>query len=249
MLLYAGPCVIESRQHALECAHAIREQIPDGYDWFYKSSFDKANRTSMGSFRGPGINIGLDILEELKAQGFSTITDIHEPWQAAEAARVVDVLQIPAFLCRQTDLLLAAKETGKPVNIKKGQFMSPDSMKYVVEKCPGTITERGTCFGYSDLVVDYRGIVAMRSFAPVIFDATHSVQKMGMGSSSGGLREYIPYLARAACAVGIDGLFIETHPDPDKALSDAATQWPISKLKELLDDCLEHYNLRLRTSA
>ena len=267
MFVIAGPCVIESRDHAIECAEAIKDQlewftvnnsddivngkIDDWDDWYFKSSYDKANRTSNDSYRGPGLIRGIDILHEVKTRvGCKILTDVHSVEEIPYAAETADMIQIPAFLCRQTDLLRAAGgfiEKGIKVNIKKGQFMSPGQMRHAVEKVrpekptyyanhPGPdiyITERGTCFGYGDLVVDFRGIPIMREFAPVIFDATHSVQKPG-GKTTGGQRDMIPYLIRAAKAVGIDGLFIECHPDPDKALSDAGSQWPISKLGELL---------------
>jgi len=240
MFVIAGPCVIESENHALECARAIREEIGD---FIFKSSFDKANRTSLSSYRGPGINKGLEILGRVKDLGIPVLTDFHEPWQAKPVAEVADILQIPAFLCRQTDMLVAASKTGKQVNIKKGQFMTVDQIICAYEKAVALrepdltheplVTERGTMFGYGDLVVDFRNIVMLRDRGiDVIFDATHSVQTPG-GSTTGGKREFIPHLVRAAKAVGINGLFIECHPDPDKALSDAGSQWPIARLKEL----------------
>lgn len=238
MIYILGPCVIESRAHAMECALAIKDIVGDR-DWYFKASYDKANRSSIGSYRGPGLVEGMDILQEVKAAaGCKVMSDVHTVQEVACVTDVLNMIQIPAFLCRQTDLLVAAGETGLPVNIKKGQFMTPGQMKYAVEKAdrsvaPVYVTERGTCFGYGDLVVDFRGIPIMRKFAPVIFDATHSAQKPG-GETTGGAREFIPAMVRAAKAVGVEGLFIECHPDPDKALSDAATQWPISKLAELL---------------
>jgi 2-dehydro-3-deoxyphosphooctonate aldolase (KDO 8-P synthase) len=236
--LIAGPCVIESEEHALGLAHKIRDLVGE---FIFKASFDKANRSSIASYRGPGIREGLAILSRIRASGLPVLTDIHEPGQAEAAAEAVDILQIPAFLCRQTDLLLAAGRTGKIINVKKGQFVAPADMRHVVDKILSTgndrivLTERGTCFGYNNLVVDMRGIAIMRSLGvPVIFDATHSVQMPGaLGASSGGTPEYIPTLARAATAAGIDGVFIETHEDPAKALSDGANALPLKELGPL----------------
>jgi 2-dehydro-3-deoxyphosphooctonate aldolase (KDO 8-P synthase) len=230
---FAGPCVIESRAFALEVAGTVKEVAERrGVKAVFKASFDKANRSSVASFRGPGLDQGLEILAEVKtATGLPVLTDVHHPEQAARAAAVVDVLQVPAFLCRQTDLLVACGETGATVNIKKGQFMAPEDMANAVEKVRSTgnhkvtLTERGSSFGYRNLVVDMRSLPAMRRFAPVVFDATHSLQLPGgLGHATGGAREFHPYLARAAAAVGVDGVFVEVHPNPPEALSDATTQ-------------------------
>lgn len=248
LLVIAGPCVIEDRDTCLrigESAKVIAERLGVGY--IFKASFDKANRTSVASYRGPGLESGLEILADIAEQlDIPVLTDIHEPSQASVAAEVVDMLQVPAFLCRQTDLLLACAATGKPVNVKKGQFLAPEDMAPVVEKLSAggcesvALTERGTTFGYHNLVVDMRGLSTMRSLdVPVIFDATHSVQLPGgLGQSSGGQREYVRPLARAAAAVGIDGLFLETHPDPSKAKSDGANSIPLANLEDLLQDVL-----------
>jgi 2-dehydro-3-deoxyphosphooctonate aldolase (KDO 8-P synthase) len=255
MFIIAGPCVIESEDVALATAEVLAGIAARlGIRLIYKSSFDKANRTSGTSPRGPGLARGLEILERVRSvTGLEVLTDIHEVSQASEAAAVVDVLQIPAFLSRQTDLIQAAITTGRPVNVKKGQFMAPEDMRHVVAKAatalPGGtdiashlwLCERGTSFGYRDLVVDMRGLEIMRRFGcPVIFDASHSVQLPGAGgTTSGGQREHIPVLARAAVAVGVDGLFIETHPDPANAKSDAATVWPLDRLENLLAGLIE----------
>ncbi len=228
--LIAGPCQIESAAHAFECASALKE-ISDrlGIGLVFKSSFDKANRTSLSGARGVGLDASLQIFADIKARlGLPLLTDVHEREQCAPVAEIVDILQIPAFLCRQTDLLVAAAQTGAVVNVKKGQFLAPWDMKNVVTKLTQSgnprvmLTERGTSFGYNTLVSDFRGLPVMASYgAPVIFDATHSVQQPGgQGGSSGGQREFVPVLARAAVAVGVAGVFIETHPDPDKAPSD-----------------------------
>lgn len=242
--LIAGPCVIESEDLVLSIAarmKAITEKL--GIPYTFKASFDKANRTSISSFRGPGIERGLEILKHVKdAYGLSICTDIHEPWQAEKAAEVADILQIPAFLCRQTDLLVAAAKTGKCVNIKKAQFLAPWDMKNCLEKVRQSgnnnvmLCERGTSFGYNTLVVDMTGLRVMKEFGvPVIFDATHSVQKPGgNGTSTGGNREYVEYLAKAAIALGVDGLFMETHPDPDHALSDGPNMVPLDQMESLL---------------
>jgi 2-dehydro-3-deoxyphosphooctonate aldolase (KDO 8-P synthase) len=246
--LIAGPCVIESRALALEVAErmkAITDRL--GITYVFKASFDKANRSSCSTFRGPGVHEGLEVLAEVKQRlGVPVLTDIHESQQAAPVAAVVDVLQIPAFLCRQTDLLLAAAEavrgTNKTINVKKGQFLAPWDMAQVVNKLRKAgvenlwLTERGSCFGYNTLVVDYRSIPQMKTLGcPVIFDATHSVQQPGgQGSSSGGQREFVAPLARAAMAVGVDGLFMEVHPDPDNALSDGPNMVPLQKVEALL---------------
>ncbi len=243
--LIAGPCVIESEQLAMDTAGQLKEltaelQIP----FIYKSSFDKANRSSHDSFRGPGIDAGLKVLADVKEKiGVPVLTDIHEDTPLAEVASVVDVLQTPAFLCRQTNFIQAVARTGLPVNIKKGQFLAPWDMTHVVEKARAVgndkimVCERGASFGYNYLVSDMRSLVVMQETgAPVVFDATHSVQMPGgSGKVSGGQREFVPALARAAMAVGISGLFMETHPDPEKALSDGPNSWPLNKMRELLE--------------
>lgn len=244
LVLIAGPCVAESKELCLQVAAGAMQCCQDlGIKYIFKASFDKANRTSVDSFRGRGIDEGLEILATVKEEfDIPVLTDVHEAWQCERCKDVVDVLQIPAFLCRQTDLLLAAGETGLPVNIKKGQFMAPEDMAQVAKKVLSTgndkimLTDRGTSFGYHNLVVDYRGLVIMRELGyPVIFDATHSVQRPGgNGTCSGGNREFVAPLARAAAAVGIDGLFIETHPNPEKALSDGPNSVPLAELKNLL---------------
>lgn len=242
--LIAGPCAIESEQLAIDTAGQLKE-ITDrlGIPFIYKSSFDKANRSSNASFRGPGIDEGLRILSEVKKQiQVPVLTDVHEDTPMQEVADVVDVLQTPAFLCRQTNYILKVAETMKPVNIKKGQFLSPWEMKNVVDKARSTgneqimVCERGYMFGYNNLVSDMRSLAIMReSNAPVVFDATHSVQLPGaQGTSSGGQREFIPVLARAAIAVGVAGVFMETHPNPAKALSDGPNAWPLGQIEELL---------------
>jgi len=243
--LIAGPCVIESEQLALDTAGALKEITAKlGIHFIYKSSFDKANRSSMGSFRGLGLEEGLRILEKVKQTiGVPVLTDVHEYTPLNEVAAVVDVLQTPAFLCRQTDFIQAAAATGKPINIKKGQFMAPWDMGNVVTKAKATgneqimVCERGASFGYNNLVSDMRSLVVMRDTGcPVVFDATHSVQLPGgQGSCSGGQREHVPTLAKAAVAVGIAGLFMETHPDPEKALSDGPNSWPLARMGELLE--------------
>ena len=244
LFLIAGPCVIESEGLVLEVAAFLKDvSFNLGVPVVFKASFDKANRTSLHSFRGPGLEPGLKILEKVKREvGLPVISDVHEPGQLAQAAKVLDVIQIPAFLCRQTELLVAAGQTGLPVNIKKGQFLSPWEMGQAVEKIRSTgnrrilLTERGTFFGYNNLVVDMRSIVILRRFGcPVIFDATHSVQLPGKeGSASGGQREFVDDLASAAVAAGADGIFLEVHPEPDKALCDGANSLPLSHLKGLL---------------
>ena len=242
LLLIAGPCVIESRDFILDTAAKIKEiveQFP--VNFVFKASFDKANRTSVHSFRGPGMDEGLNILQAVKDRlGVPVLTDIHTPEQANTVAGVVDVLQTPAFLCRQTDFIQAAVATGKPVNIKKGQFLSPYEMKHVATKAIEAgaednilLCERGVSFGYNNLVVDMRSLAIMReSKCPIVFDATHSVQQPGgAGASSGGHRKFVPYLARAAVAAGVSGIFAEVHPDPDNALSDGPNALPLSELK------------------
>lgn len=242
--LIAGPCVIESEEMVLSVA-AEMKRITDelGIPYTFKASFDKANRTSLGSFRGPGLEEGLRILKKVKEQlGLPICTDIHEPWQAQPAAEVADILQIPAFLCRQTDLLVAAAKTGRCINIKKAQFLAPWDMKNCLDKVRQSgndnvmLCERGTSFGYNTLVVDMTGLRVMKEFGvPVIFDATHSVQKPGgNGTSTGGNRAYVEYLAKAAIAVGVDGLFMETHPDPECALSDGPNMVPLGEMERLL---------------
>jgi 2-dehydro-3-deoxyphosphooctonate aldolase (KDO 8-P synthase) len=249
LALMAGPCVLESRSHALEMASALKD-IADrlGLGLVYKSSFDKANRTSAGSARGLGLKKALPIFAEVReVTGLPVVTDVHEPDQCAAAAEAVDVLQIPAFLCRQTDLLVAAPTTGKPVNVKKGQFLAPWNMRHVVAKVVGAgnpnvlVTERGVSFGYNTLVSDMRALpILAETGAPVIFDATHSVQQPGgQGNSSGGDRRFVPVLARAAVAVGVAGLFIETHQDPDHAPSDGPNMVPLKELEPLLGDLIE----------
>ena len=248
LALIGGPCVIESESSTLKMAEEIRKvcdrlKVP----FIFKSSFDKANRTSINSFRGQPIDRGLSILQRVKEEvGVPVLTDIHLPDQAAIAAEVVDILQIPAFLCRQTDLLLAAAATGKTVNVKKGQFLAPWDMKNVVTKLEESghhkimLTERGTSFGYNTLVVDFRSLPQMRALGyPIVFDATHSVQMPGgQGSRSGGQREFVPYLARAAAAIGIDALFMEIHEDPDNALSDGPNMIPLAKLEAVLQEII-----------
>jgi len=246
--LIAGPCVIESRELALEVAERVKAITdPLGIRYVFKASYDKANRSSGGSFRGPGVEAGLEVLAEVKRTlNLQVLTDIHESQQAAAVAEVVDVLQIPAFLCRQTDLLLAAAEavrgTEKVINVKKGQFLAPWDMAQVVKKLRDAgvdnlwLTERGSSFGYNTLVVDYRGLPQMQDLGcPVIFDATHSVQQPGgLGNSSGGQRQFVSPLARAAVAVGVDGLFMEVHPNPNCALSDGPNMIPLCRLEALL---------------
>jgi 2-dehydro-3-deoxyphosphooctonate aldolase (KDO 8-P synthase) len=245
LFLIAGPCVIEGREFSLETAGRLKEIAARvGVPFIYKSSFDKANRSSIGSFRGPGMEEGLKILEAVKREiGVPVLTDIHEDTPLGEVAAVVDVLQTPAFLCRQTNFIVAACSQGRPVNIKKGQFLSPWEMKNVIDKARSTgneqvmACERGFTFGYNNLVSDMRALAVMRDTgAPVVFDATHSVQLPGgKGSASGGQREFVPVLARAAVAAGVSGLFMETHPDPANALSDGPNAWPLDRLEGLLE--------------
>ncbi|MDD5249033.1 MAG: 3-deoxy-8-phosphooctulonate synthase [Rhodocyclaceae bacterium] len=251
LFLIAGPCVIESRQMALDTAGAIKEICASlGVPFIYKSSYDKANRSSSQSFRGLGMEQGLDILADVKKQvGVPVLTDVHTEAEVPAVAAVVDVLQTPAFLARQTDFIQACAASGKPVNIKKGQFMAPGDMKNVVAKAREAnggadtlmVCERGASFGYNNLVSDMRALAIMRETGcPVVFDATHSVQLPGgQGTTSGGQREFVPVLARAAVAVGVAGLFMETHPDPDLALSDGPNAWPLPKLRALLEDLRE----------
>ena len=249
LALIAGPCALESRAHALETAGALKEiaaRLKLGF--VYKTSFDKANRTSHASARGLGLDAALPIFAEIReALGVPVLTDVHESGQCARVAEAVDVLQIPAFLCRQTDLLVAAAQTGRAVNVKKGQFLAPWDMTNVVAKLTGAgnasvlLTERGASFGYNTLVSDMRALpILARTGAPVIFDATHSVQQPGgQGTASGGEREFVPVLARAAVAVGVAGVFIETHPDPDKAPSDGPNMLPINQMEPLLRELME----------
>lgn len=249
--LIAGPCVIESEEMVMSIAEkmkSITERL--GIPYTFKASFDKANRTSINGKRGPGIEEGLKILEKVKTTfDLPVATDIHEPWQAEPVGKVCDIVQIPAFLCRQTDLLVAAAKTGKCINIKKAQFLAPWDMANCAQKVEQSgnsnimLCERGTSFGYNNLVVDMTGLVEMKKFGyPVIFDATHSVQKPGgKGTSTGGNREYVEYLAKAAVAVGIDGLFMETHPNPDSAWSDGPNMVVLDKMEAMLEKLIKVY--------
>ncbi len=264
LFLIAGPCVIESEQLVMDVAGQMKEITDNlGIPYIFKASFDKANRSSVGSFRGPGVEKGLQILDKVRKNiGVPVLTDVHEFTPIEEVAEVVDVLQTPALLCRQTDYIQRVAATGKPVNIKKGQFLSPEQMTWVVEKARATgnahimVCERGYCFGYNNLVSDMRSLEIMKQTGcPVVFDATHSVEvPCGMGCISGGQREFVPVLARAAVAVGISGLFMETHPEPDKALSDGPNSWPLDKMQDLLrvlldiDSCVKN-NRRLTKLA
>lgn len=269
MIWMAGPCVIESEASLMRIAEGLRRYNEDDrFDFYFKASFDKANRTSLESYRGPGLDEGLRLLQKVKETfGCKIVTDIHEASQAAPVAEVADVLQIPAFLCRQTDLLVAAAKTARIVNIKKGQFMNPADMRYSVLKVLKTrgcdevsyenakahgvlLTERGSSFGYGNLVVDMRSLVIMRAFAPVVFDATHSVQMPGSGGGkTGGDRTMVPPLARAAAAVGVDGFFFETHFDPDHALSDGPNMLELGTLATLSETllCLDHISKGIHT--
>ena len=252
LVLFAGPCAAESYDICIETGtkvKAICEKL--GIDYVFKASFDKANRTSTGSYRGPSMDMGLEILAMVKQNlKVPVVTDVHESYQCEEVAQVVDVLQIPAFLCRQTDLLKAAARTGKAIKIKKGQFMAPGDMKYAIDKVRGEgnnnvfLTERGASFGYHNLVVDMRSLPIMRQYTPVVFDVTHSIQQPGgMGGSSGGQREFAPYLARAAAAVGVEGFFIETHPNPEKALSDGPNMIPLNEMEEFVTVIKTYWDL------
>ena len=244
IFLIAGPCVIESEDLVMEVAGKMKEITEkQGIKYVFKASFDKANRTSINSFRGPGLEKGLEILSRVKSKyNLPIATDIHEPWQCKEASKVIDILQIPAFLCRQTDLLIAAAETGKAVNIKKGQFLAPWDMKNVIKKFEEVgnpnimLCERGTTFGYNNLVVDMRALLEMRKLGyPIVFHATHSVQiPGGQGETTGGNREYVYPLMRSAAAIGIDGIFAEVHPDPDNAMSDGPNMLRLDKIEEVL---------------
>ncbi len=248
-LLVAGPCAIETPEQLLRTAEALRDAAQmSGFEFIFKASFDKANRSALSAWRGPGIAEGLAMLREVRSSlGIRVLCDIHEPDQAEVAASVVDLLQIPAFLCRQTDLLLAAGATGKPVNLKKGQFLAPRQIGSAVEKLRSggasqvLLTERGTSFGHGDLVVDFRGLSELqRTNCPCLFDASHSAQQPGAhGNRSGGDRRWTPILTRAAAAAGFDGLYLEVHPNPDEALSDRDTQWPLDAVAPLL----EHFRL------
>ena len=254
LILIAGPCVIESRETTLRIAEALQTYHNNpAIDFYFKASFDKANRTSLESYRGPGLEEGMRLFEEIHTHfGYQTLTDIHESRQVPTVAEQVDVLQIPAFLCRQTDLLVAAAKTDRTVNIKKGQFMVPEDMRYSVLKVLKTrgfdtadhetsrrakvwLTERGSTFGYGNLVVDMRSLPIMRRFAPVIFDATHSVQMPGQGGKTGGDRRFVPTLAQAAAAAGVDGFFFETHVDPDHALSDGPNMVSLDNLEKIVE--------------
>ena len=247
--LISGPCVIESEQLAIDTAGALKEITGElGIPFIYKSSFDKANRTSISSFRGLGVDEGLRILQAVKDQiGVPVLTDVHEDTDMAQVASVVDVLQTPAFLCRQTNFITRVAQAGRPVNIKKGQFLAPWDMKNVIEKARAVgndqimACERGASFGYGNLVSDMRSLAIMREAdCPVVFDATHSVQLPGgQGATSGGQREFVPVLARAAMAVGVSGVFMESHPEPEKALSDGPNAWPLPLMKELLETMKE----------
>ncbi len=250
LALIAGPCAAES----LDLCRTVAERMTGlcaklGIGYVFKSSYDKANRTSMDKPRGPGMERGLEWLSAVRAEfGVPILSDVHDVGQVAAAARTLDCLQIPAFLCRQTDLLLAAGRTGKSVNIKKGQFMAPEKMRFAVDKVRSTgnnnvlLTERGTTFGYELLVNDFRCVPIMKAYAPVVYDATHSIQSPGGGEITGGQREYVPVLSYAAMAAGADALFIETHPLPDQAASDAKSQWPLDKMDELLKRCLDVFS-------
>jgi len=264
LFLIAGPCVIESEAHALKMAEAISEIAGEvGIPYIFKASYDKANRTSLKSFRGPGLREGARILRKIaEAIRVPVLTDIHEPEHAELIAEAVDVLQIPAFLCRQTDLLVAAAKTGRAINVKKGQFVAPWDMRHAVEKIRESgndrvfLTERGSSFGYNNLVVDMRSLAIMRKLAPVVFDATHSVQLPSSGTSdngapqqSGGQPEFIPVLSRAAVAVGVDGVFMEVHDNPAQAKSDGANALPVSELKQVLQQLMAIHRVAQPTSA
>jgi len=253
MVLFAGPCAAESYDICMETGTQVKKICEElGVDYVFKASFDKANRTSSGSYRGPSVDMGLEILSMVRKDlKVPVVTDVHESQQCAEVAAVVDVLQIPAFLCRQTDLLVAAAQTGKPVKVKKGQFMAPEDMRYALDKVRGEgnknvfLTERGTSFGYHNLVVDMRSLPIMRQYAPVVFDVTHSIQRPGgLGGKSGGDRQFAPYLAKAAAAVGVDGFFIETHPQPEKALSDGPNMVPLGEMKGFLKRIVDYWKLQ-----
>lgn len=253
MVLFSGPCAAESYDLCMETGARVKEMCARlGIDYVFKSSFDKANRTSAGSYRGNSLEEGLKILERVRRDlDVPIVTDVHETWQCSVVATFADVLQIPAFLCRQTDLLKSAARTGRAVKIKKGQFMAPEDMKYAADKVREEgnenvfLTERGASFGYHTLVVDMRSLPIMRQFTPVVFDVTHSVQQPGgKGGSSGGQREFAPFLARAAAAVGVDGFFIETHPQPEKALSDGPNMIPLGEMEDFLGMICRYWELK-----
>jgi len=245
LVLIAGPCVIESEDQIRKTVEGLKEITSEmNIPFIFKSSYDKANRTSIKSYRGPGLEKGLKILEKVKEEfDIPILIDVHRIEEVELVSKVADILQVPAFLCRQTDLIISIARTGKPVNVKKGQFLAPWDMKNVIEKIESTgnknilLTERGSCFGYNNLVVDMKSLPIMRSFGyPVVFDATHSVQKPGgRGTATGGEREYVPFLAQAAVATGIDGLFLEVHPDPEEALSDGPNMIGLNRVRELLE--------------
>lgn len=253
IMLIAGPCVIESEENVMLIAKAMKKIAESSnLDYYFKASFDKANRTSINSYRGPGIEEGLRILKKVKdTLGLKIATDIHEPWQAEKVAEVADIIQIPAFLCRQTDLLVAASKTGKLINLKKAQFLAPWDMANAIKKIEDSgntnimLCERGTSFGYNTLVVDMTGIVEMKKFGyPVVMDATHSVQKPGgKGNATGGNREYVEPLAKAAIAAGVDALFFEVHPDPDNALSDGPNMVKLDEFEEMLKRIIRVYEV------
>lgn len=257
LVVVAGPCMLESMELGLEVAERMRDACSRrGFGYIFKASFDKANRTSIDSERGPGLELGLKWFKSIKSElGVRVTTDIHESYQAEIVAGSVDMIQIPAFLCRQTDLLIAASRTGKPLNIKKAQFMAPEDMEQVVAKCRQSgasgviLCERGTAFGYRRLVVDFTSLPIMRALGvPVMFDATHSVQKPGgMGAVSGGDRRFVPSLLRAALAIGIDAVFMETHPNPDRAKSDGPNMIPLDRMESLLDEIM-HIDRLVRTN-
>ena len=252
MVLFSGSCAIESYDVCAKVAESLKETCERlDIQYIFKASFDKANRTSVNSFRGVGLDEGLSVLDKIRREfDLSIVTDIHEPNQAKPVSDVAQALQIPAYLCRQTDLLVAAGQTNKTVKIKRGQFMAPEDMQYAVNKVKSTgndkvcLTERGVSHGYHNLVVDMRALPTMRQYAPVIFDVTHSVQQPGgAGGSSGGQKEFAPYLARAAAATGIDGFFIETHPNPDEAMSDGPNMIPLHRMSDFLTMCKEAFDL------
>ncbi|OEK01648.1 3-deoxy-8-phosphooctulonate synthase [Roseivirga sp. 4D4] len=252
MVLFSGPCAIESYDVCARVAESLKETCERlDIQYIFKASFDKANRTSVNSYRSVGLDEGLSVLDRIRREfDLPIVTDIHEPNQAKPVSDVAQALQIPAYLCRQTDLLVAAGETGKTVKIKRGQFMAPEDMQYAVNKVKSTgndkvcLTERGASFGYHNLVVDMRALPTMRQYAPVIFDVTHSVQQPGgAGGSSGGQKEFAPYLARAAGAAGVDGFFIETHPDPKVALSDGPNMIPLHKMNDFLTMSMQAFEL------
>jgi 2-dehydro-3-deoxyphosphooctonate aldolase (KDO 8-P synthase) len=259
LLVIAGPCVIEDESTTVAIASELKEiQKRLNIPLVFKASFDKANRTSIHSYRGPGLTAGLDLLDFIRARfELPILADVHQVSEIEKAAQVLDVIQIPAFLCRQTDLLTAAGRTGRPINVKKGPFLSPWDMRFVLEKITGTgneqilLTERGTSFGYNNLVVDMRSLPILSGFGyPVIFDATHSVQLPGGGEGvSGGERKFVPFLARAAVAAGVQGVFLEVHPDPEKALCDGANSWPLDRLETLLRGLMAIHELKIKVTS